>query len=109
MPQLRLCHLTESGEKLDEVRLRMKALIEDIRISAEIVVRPGDASGNSRQICKISSSASLVFMGIRQPLEGESADAYAAYVASLRKGMEPLPQTVFACAAEDIDFNGIFK
>ena len=109
MPQLRLCHLTESGEKLDEVRLRMKALIEDIRISAEIVVRPGDASGNSRQICKISSSASLVFMGIRQPLEGESADAYAAYVASLRKGMKPLPQTVFACAAEDIDFNGIFK
>ena len=108
-PLLRLCHLTEPGEKLDDVRLRMKSLIESIRISAEIIVMPGAGSSNSGQICKVSSSAALVFMGIRQPVAKESAEAYAAYVSSLRKGMERLPQTVFACAAEDIDFNGIFK
>ena len=108
-PKLRLCHLTESGERLDEVRNRMMALIGKFRISAEIVAMPGVVSGNIDQICKISSSSSLVFMGIRQPHPEESTDAYAAYVASLRKGMAPLPQTVFACAAEDIDFNGIFK
>ena len=97
------------GEKLDEVRNRMMALIGKFRISAEVVVMPSAASGNIGQICKISSSSSLVFMGIRQPHTEESTDAYAAYVSSLRKGMAPLPQTVFACATEDIDFNGIFK
>ena len=109
MPKLRLCHLTEVGERTDEVRSRMQALIGSFRIEAEIVVMSGTEKGNSELIDRISSGSSLVFMGIRPPQEDETNEAYADYLSSLRQGMASLPQTVFACAAEKIDFKGIFR
>ena len=109
MPKLRLCHLTEDGERIDEVRSRMQALIGSFRIEAEIVVMPGAGKGNVEQVNRISASASLVFMGIRPPQDDEKNEAYAVYLSSLRQGMAALPQTIFACAAEKIDFKGIFR
>ena len=107
--KLRMCHITEEGEKLDDARNYMTKVVENARISAEIVTVPNDENGALVRISEISSSSSLVLMGLRQPAPGESMESYAAYLATLRNGKSALPQTVFACASEDVDFNGIFR
>ena len=61
------------------------------------------------RIAETSASSAIVLMGLRTPDEGETSEMYATYIDNLRASTEKLPQAVFACAAEDIDFKGIFR
>ncbi len=54
-------------------------------------------------------SSAIVLMGLRTPGGGETPEEYASYIDTLRASTGKLPQAVFACAAEDIDFKGIFR
>ena len=109
VPKLRICHIVELDEKLDDVRNRIAALVDRARITAEIVVLPQSEKGAVARMAEVSSGSSLVLMGLRHPCEGESAEVYSGYLTALRAVKDAIPQTVFACASEDVDFDGIFR
>ena len=109
VPKLRICHIVELDEKLDDVRNRIAALVDRARITAEIVVLPQSEKGAVARMAEVSSGSSLVLMGLRHPSDGETAENYSGYLTALRAVKDAIPQTVFACASEDVDFDGIFR
>ena len=58
----------------------------------------------------MSEGASLVFLGLRAPQEGEPPEDYAAYYSGLMARVEGIsaPVTGLVLAAEDIDFRRVF-
>ena len=108
--KIRLCHLLETDEQDANERARYAEFLAEARVEAETVVVPALNSGSPfERIAETSASSAIVLMGLRTPDEGETSEAYAAYIDNLRASTEKLPQAVFACAAEDIDFKGIFR
>lgn len=107
--KLRMCHIAEPGENIGDVRARMSVMAENARIPAETVVLARDERSPVEVVSGISAESSLVLMGLRHPEPGETAESYAAYLASLDGIKAAVPQTIFACASEDVDFNAIFR
>ena len=108
--RIRLCHLLETGEQEANERSRYASFLADARVDADVaVVAKEDGETPFDRIAATSASSAIVLMGLRAPCDGETPAAYAAYIDTLRASTENLPQAVFACAAEDVDFKGIFR
>jgi len=106
--RLRLCHVVEKEEARDEARRTLDTFLTHARVDAEVAVLIQDERPAFERIREASHDASLVFLGVRKP-ENESDDAYAAYTRAFLDGTSSLPLTVFAMAAEMVDFQGIFQ
>ncbi|HRR35100.1 MAG TPA: Na-K-Cl cotransporter [Kiritimatiellia bacterium] len=106
--RLRLCHAVEKEEVRDEAQRTLDAFLVQARVDAEVAVLIQDGRSAFERIRESSSDASLVFLGVRKP-EHESDDAYAAYIRTFLDGTSGMPLTVFAMAAETVDFQGIFQ
>ena len=60
-----------------------------------------------RPNCEFDSAVSLV--GLRAPRPDEAPSAFGDYVLGMRDGLSGVPYPIFTLAAEDVDFNGIFR
>jgi hypothetical protein len=106
--RLRLCHIAEKEEALEEARHTLAAFLRDARVDAETEVLLQDTRPAFERIVETSRDTSLVFLGLLSP-GSEPDETYAAYYQNVLAGTTGLPLTVFAMAAEDIDFQGIFQ
>jgi amino acid transporter len=90
------------GKKLD-------AFLERSRLDAE--ARVVDLLGGDvfETIAEHSKNADLVFLGIRPPGEKEKPKSYIEYYTDLVEKTRRLPCLVKTLAAEDVDFQKIFK
>ena len=108
--KIRLCHLLEADEQDANERARYVEFLAEARVEAEtVVVSALNGVSSFDRITETSASSAIVLMGLRTPDEEETPEDYAFYIDNLRASTEKLPQAVFACAAEDIDFKGIFR
>jgi hypothetical protein len=56
-----------------------------------------------------SAEADLVFLGIRAPKDGETDDEYSLYYEELLDKTKDFPMIIKTLAAENIEFQRIFK
>ena len=82
------------------------------RVEADVTVIPRSMAdgpgGAAAAIRAASADTGLVLLGLRPPLEGESDDAYGGYLLACRRSAAGLPRTLYALAAEGIDFRDVF-
>lgn len=109
---LRLCHVAEPGEDPARAEEALCAFLREARVDAEVTVLPAAMAegpgGASAAIRAASAEAGLVLLGLRPPLEGESDAAYGGYLLACRRGAATLPRTLYALAADGIDFRDVF-
>ncbi len=109
---LRLCHVAEPGEDPARAEEALCAFLRDARVDAAVTVLPAPMAaglgGASAAIRAASAEAGLVLLGLRPPLEGESDAAYGGYLLACRRGAATLPRTLYALAADGIDFRDVF-
>ena len=107
---LRLCQIAEEGADLGAAKKVLEQFLSDARVEAETFVRAYDrAVPPVETIARTSADAEFAFIGLRTPLEGESASAYADYFRTMRDATSALPCAVFALAAEGVMFRRIFR
>ena len=86
--------------------------LREARVDAEVTVLPSAMAegpgGASAAIRAASAEAGLVLLGLRPPLDGESDAAYGGYLLACRRGAASLPRTLYALAADGIDFRDVF-
>ena len=56
-----------------------------------------------------SSDSAVSLVGLRAPRPDEAPSAFGDYVLGMRDGLAGVPYPIFTLAAEDVDFNGIFR
>lgn len=56
-----------------------------------------------------SSDSAVSLVGLRAPRPDEAPSAFGDYVLGMRDGLSGVPYPIFTLAAEDVDFNGIFR
>lgn len=109
---LRLCHAAEPGEDPARAEEALCAFLREARVDAEVTVLPSAMAegpgGASAAIRAASAEAGLVLLGLRPPLDGESDAAYGGYLLACRRGAATLPRTLYALAADGIDFRDVF-
>lgn len=106
---LRICHLAEKPGAIDEARKMLTSFAAEARIDAECVVMPrNEAEKPLETICRISAKTDVTFLGLRLPADGETDGAYAGYLNSTFAATAALPFSVYAIAAENVDFKAIF-
>lgn len=109
---LRLCHAAEPGEAPARAEEALCAFLREARVDAEVTVLPSAMAegpgGASAAIRAASAEAGLVLLGLRPPLDGESDAAYGGYLLACRRGAATLPRTLYALAADGIDFRDVF-
>lgn len=109
---LRLCHAAEPGEDPARAEEALCAFLREARVDAEVTVLPSAMAegpgGASAAIRAASAEAGLVLLGLRPPLDGESDAAYGGYLLACRRGAASLPRTLYALAADGIDFRDVF-
>jgi len=79
-----------------------------IRARAEVFVKPPDGDVFDF-IRDLSRGADLVFLGMRAPQDGETAEDYCQYYRDLLAHTEGLPPAALALAAEEMDYYAIFE
>ena len=109
---LRLCHVAEPDEDPARAEEVLCAFLRDARVEADVTVIPRSMAdgpgGAAAAIRAASADTGLVLLGLRPPLEGESDDAYGGYLLACRRSAAGLPRTLYALAAEGIDFRDVF-
>lgn len=106
---LRICHLAENASAINDARRMLGDFISSARIDAECtVIPPNTAERPLETICRVSMKSQIVFMGLRQPLDDESDEAYAEYLRATFASTAGLQLPVFAMASEKVDFKAIF-
>lgn len=105
--RLRLCHILEPGEKPAEAEESMKKFLEEERIKGEVVLAEAKVDPLGR-IAIVSAQSPIVFVGLRRPFLGETAEDYGRYMEELRTKVS-LPNAIFACAADGIIFKEMFN
>ncbi|MCD6288855.1 MAG: amino acid permease, partial [Candidatus Hydrogenedentes bacterium] len=107
--RLVLKSIVRSEEERDEVLESSERFIKNERLQAETEVTITDESDPFDAIRSASAGASLVFIGMRAPEDGESAEEFSRYYENLLDRTKGLPPTVIVMAAEDIEFHRIFQ
>ena len=108
--RIRICHLADSPDKVDEARRMLDAFLGGSRVVAEcVVLPPNEAEKPLETICRTSAASSLVFLGLRRAEESEDDASYGAYLRHYERATAALPLVVFALATEDVDFRAIFR
>ena len=86
---------------------RLESFIEEQRIPAEADVLIKNSPSFYDMIRESSADAGLVFMGMRQPGEGESCEDYGRYYGGLMEATKEMPPLAFVLAAEAIEFRQV--
>lgn len=109
---LRLCHVAESDEDPARAEEALCAFLRDARVDAAVTGIPqamaAELGGAAAAIRAVSAETGLVLLGLRPPLADETDAAYGEYLLSCRRGAAGLPRTLYALAAEGIDFRDVF-
>jgi len=107
--ELTLKTIVDSEEKQEEAGRRLESFVREARLPAspKVIVRSGQ--GAFETIQDESQDASLVFLGMRHPDDGESVEVYSQYYQQLTASTARLPSTAFVLANEDLDFLRIFR
>ena len=109
---LRLCHVAEPGEDPARAEEALCAFLRDARVDAAVTVLPAalaDGPGGAPAAIRAASAeAGLVLLGLRPPLPDEPDASYAAYLLQCRRSAATLPRTLYALAADGIDFRDVF-
>jgi len=101
--------IVNSEKDVRETRERIGQFIRKGRVDARaevLVQRTPDVFETIRQN---SQGADLVLLGLRDPGEQETVEAYSQYYRGLLANTHGLPPTALVLAAESIDFFGIFQ
>ncbi len=107
--QVVLKRVVDTADKLEEEQKRLREFIDHVRFDAEAEVFIGSSTDVFASIREQSRGASLTFIGMRAPGEDESTDAYSEYYADLLRRTKNMPPTAFVLAAEEIEFQTIFR
>lgn len=107
--QLVLKTLVQNEDQRKGILEHMENFITNGRLSAELDVRiiSPDVDRFSA-IRQYSQDADFVFIGMRNPTTGETAESYSEYYSGLIKNTEALPSTAFVLAGENLEFEEIF-
>ena len=106
---LRLRHVAEPDEDPARAEEVLRAFLAEARVPAEVSVLPAPPAGAAAEAIRAASAdADLALFGLRPPAEGETDEAYGAYLLACRRTAEGLPLALFALAAEGVDFAGAF-
>ncbi|MBQ9727518.1 MAG: amino acid permease [Kiritimatiellae bacterium] len=107
---IRLRHVAEPGEDPARAAETLRAFLDGARVPADVSILPAPPAGAAAAaaIRAASAGADLALFGLRPPAEGESDEAYGAYLLSCRRAADGLPLALFALAAEGVDFAGAF-
>jgi hypothetical protein len=101
--------LVDTDVEIEAAAARMTQFLAEARITAtpDVIVRGGRT--HFEAISASSSDAELVFLQMRAPEAGESAEAYSRYYEELLRETETLPATAMVMAGEQVDFPRIFE
>lgn len=99
-----------SKEEEEEQLTRLNKFIEHENIDAhvEIYVLKGNEDLFTL-MRKHSANASMVFIGMRTPLEDETAESYSQYYTNLLANIQQMPAVSMVLSSEQIDFDRIFQ
>lgn len=99
-------------QSADEKDIAVQLLTEFIakgRLNVQVdVIVNEDGENVFELIKKTSSSAQLVFIGMKPPEEQDTLEVYTEYYRSIIEKTEGFPQTAITIAADDINFGNIF-
>jgi hypothetical protein len=90
-------------------KIKLDSFIAESRLNATSKLVKISDNDIFKTICDDSSDAALVLLGMRAPLDDESVEEYAEYCKDLTTKTSSLQRLVKVLAAEDIDFQRIFK
>ncbi len=108
--ELRLNSIAMDKDQKKTVKAKIDNFLERSRLDATPqVVMATEGVDVFTTIAEQSKNADLVFLGIRPPAPNESADEYTSYYANLVKKTKDIPCLVKTLAAEEIEFQRIFK
>jgi amino acid transporter len=109
---LRLCHVAEPDEDPSRAEEALLAFLREARVEAAVSVIPQamaeELGGAAAAIRAASAESGLVILGLRPPAPDETDDAYGAYLLACRRAAATLPRTLYALAADGIDFRDVF-
>lgn len=90
---------------------KLKELSTTARLDVKLEIVKHDLANNIFEdtIKKSSSSASLVFLGLRAPSVEETDEEYAEYYKTLLEKTKSYPTTIFVLCGEDLEFSKIFN
>ena len=106
--QLHFKTIVATEEEKSDTLERLERFLAEARIPAtpEVVVRGNDIIYDV--ISCSSRDADLVFLGMRPPNPGESAEDYSVYYEMLLVHTEAFPATALVMAGEKVEFQRIF-
>ena len=108
--KLNLKSLVQSEEERQGVLESLKTFVDEGRFEAEVLVYVASDDRNSfDDIARFSRDTDLVFIGMKPPVEGETAEDYSEYYEDLIVHTNQFPLTVITLAGENIEFKDIFK
>ena len=99
----------EPGEEYDIAKKDIEEFISKERLDAIPEVIIADNREIFDAIKMSSQAASIVFLGMRSPQEGESHESYSQYYEHLLDNTDGLPPTAIVSAAENVEFQRIFR
>jgi amino acid transporter len=97
--KLRVLVEPESGEGEEQTIERLKTLLDEFRIEAEVVVFEGKGEGEGVELMARSRESSLVFL----PFSTHSGRFYGPFGGELAELLRPLPVVALTLAAQDVD------
>lgn len=95
-------------EKRSKANAMLSSFITQGRFEARMNIIEAKAHETFDAIREESSKASLVFLGMRGPLEDETIHSYSLYYENLLLSTENLPPTAIVYAAENLNFRDLF-
>jgi len=98
----------EEGQHVS-VERKLKAFVERTRLGIEPRVIDLNGGDVFETIAEHSKGADLVFLGIRPPGSEETPESYVKYYTELVEKTKSIPCLVKTLAAEDVEFQRIFK
>lgn len=102
--------IVNNDEEKKGAETHLQEFLINGRIPAEIDIIVKQKEDNVFQIIKESSThTDILFLGMREPNDGETAEAYANYYKHLIAQTNGLPMTCLILAAEEKDFLDIFS
>ena len=121
-----LAHLMRKNEEWSKAKLVLKTVvshddeIEGAKLKIENFITRSRLNAESKVIKKLSGTvfntiresskdADLVFLGIRAPEKDESLEEYEKYYTNLVAEVKSMPLLIKTLAAEDVEFQRIFK
>ena len=105
--QLQIRTIVESEAERADAAERLKAFVTEARLVADLDVLVGGARA-MEVIRDASTDADLVFLGLRQPGDDESTEAFSAYYEERLRMTQGFSATAFVMAGEELDFQRIF-